>query len=229
MNILSGVTPKSLPLFSFHTLIDEDMGVLRYVLSNYKDSDIFDIDTLKNVTSSLSITGDIYRRKYSNPLYYIMKDEKYTDLLDRCYDEYLSEHEAEILDNSISTEIVNLIVEFDKSSEIEPTILYYTDAQLEALNSIPELEPIKKIFIDSISQDTRYSCYYFKYISELENFDYLKETTIYFSSCGINLDDTNQDFIFDNDQISEFIKRRIYIGIFDLYRMKLIGEYQYDN
>lgn len=226
-----GLTPtKTNPIISFYSIIDEDLSLLYYISEKYGTNNIFDTDILYS-NQAMSFIGTLYNRKNKNPLYLIMKDEKYKDLLDRCYIEFIQEHESDILEYAISTEMVNLITEFKKSGEVIPTILYYNDYQLKALNEIKEFEKIDKIcFEDLLKRVNHYSQFYFKLVEEIEPFkDKFYDTTVYVSSCGLNLTENNDDINIDNDLVIEFLKRNVRISIFDMYRMDMIGDIDNGN
>ena len=137
-------TSESMPLISFHALVDEDVGVFKFILANYRESSAINMDLLKN-KSTLEIIGDIYKRKFDNPLKLIMSEEKYSDLLDRCYQELITEHEADIIEHSVTTEFLNLVVAFNESKEITPTIMCYTQEQYNIIVSIEALKGIKVV------------------------------------------------------------------------------------
>lgn len=224
-----GLSNKSNPLISFHTIIDEDMSLVKYILIEFRNPTIFDLEKVKSM-SYLEILGELYRRKYKNPLYFLMKDNKDKDFLDQCYAEFLSEHEKDILNYNVSTEIFNLVMEFKSSGDINPNILYYTKEQKELLDSFPEFDSIPKISIDdiksrSISRDS-FTQFYFKTLDEYKLFSKLDNKTYYFSTMGLNLTEKNDD-IFDNDLVLEIINSRSTINLFDIYQMDYIG--RYDN
>ena len=218
-------TSESMPLISFHALVDEDVGVFKFILANYRESSAINVDLLNN-KSALKIIGDIYRRKFDNPLYLIMADEKYSDLLDRCYQELIAEHEAEIIEHSVSTEFLNLIVEFNNSQVITPTIMCYTQAQYDAITSIEKLKGIKVVGVsEALKNLNTYTQIYFKFLFEYDLFkEKLKNCTVYFSSIGLNFNEDDSDILIDNDEVRKMIKKNINLAYFDLYRMNLLGD-----
>ena len=221
-----GLKERLTPLISFHSIIDEDMGVLKDVIINYRNEEIFNLDIKRN---KFQIIGDLYRRKYENPLYYIMKDEKYKSFVDECYEEFITEKEDEILNYSISTEIYQLIEEFKKSNDIIPTILYYSEAQRKVIENDALLSKINYIsFSNLISNRDRiedFGQFFFKRINESNPFKDFKAKTYYFSTCGLNLNEDNSDLNMDNDFVFHIYKNGGRISLFDLYRTDVIGGY----
>jgi hypothetical protein len=218
-------TSESMPLISFHALVDEDVGIFKFILANYRESSAINMDLLKN-KSALQIIGDIYKRKFDNPLKLIMSDEKYSDLLDRCYQELITEHEADIIEHSVTTEFLNLTTAFNNSQEITPIILCYTQEQYDTIASIEALKGIKIIGVkEALSNLNKFTQIYFKFLFEYDLFqEKLENCTVYFSSIGLNFNEDDSDILIDNDKIREMIKKNINVAYFDLYQMKLLGD-----
>jgi hypothetical protein len=215
------------PLISFHAIIDTDFGILKYAILNFGEGNVIDTDKLKQYTLPRLI-GEIYRRKYDNPLYFIMKDEQYKGLLDNVYNEFRNEKEAEILQYSNSTDVIDLVESFKKSASITPTVLYYNKNELDYLNSFKELKGVKMTSLEEALNNTKqYSHYYFKYLSEVEPFESkVKETVLYVSTTGTNLDDKNSDIKVSNEKLIELANKRVRYAIYDIYRTDVIGDYK---
>lgn len=222
---------KFTPLISFYTLIDRDMGLIKNILINYRNEEIFN---LKQDKKYFEILGEVYKRKESNPLYYLLKvdNKENRSFLDECYEEFITERESEVLSYSVTTDMYNLIREFVNSSEVIPTILYYTQAQKNVLDNDVLLSKIKSISIDELTQNeekkAEFEQFYFKFIDESIPFLSLSNRTFYFSTTGLNLDENNEDIIFSNEDVFEIYKRGNKINLFDMYRTDIIGGYS-DN
>ena len=222
---------KFTPLISFYTLIDRDMGLIKNILINYRNEEIFN---LKQDKKYFEILGEVYKRKESNPLYYLLKvdNKENRSFLDECYEEFITERESEVLSYSVTTDMYNLIREFVNSSEVIPTILYYTQAQKNILDNDILLSKIKSISIDELTQNeekkAEFEQFYFKFIDESIPFLSLSNRTFYFSTTGLNLDENNEDIIFSNEDVFEIYKRGNKINLFDMYRTDIIGGYS-DN
>ena len=70
---------KSIPLISFHTIIDEDLACLKYAILDIGINPSFNLDSIKSKTF-YNIVYDVYMRKYKNPLYYIKSDNANIEL-----------------------------------------------------------------------------------------------------------------------------------------------------
>lgn len=224
-------TAKSTPLISFNSIVDIDLGLLRFISKHYGENNVFDMNPLEDIPF-LEVVGNIYRRKYKNPLYYIMKDEQYKDLLDKCYDEFLHDYEADILEESVTTEMINLINIFISSGEVIPTILCYSQAQIDYLEKeVTLLKDVEKILLeDAIYNINKFSHYYFKYIEEAEPFKTkVRNTVLYFSTCGLNLNEDNSDLWLSDEEISQYASQGTMIAIIDIYKTSLIGDYDNGN
>lgn len=218
-------------LVDFNCLIDEDIGVINYVRTQYRENAVFAFTPIKDL-DTLETLGIIYRRKCRNPLHIIMRDIKYKDLLDRCYNEYLAEHEEEILKYSYVTEVSTAVTDyFNQSGDIIPTIMYYNDTQLEELNKKEEFKDIQKVSYSYARQNIKkYNIFFFKYIETFEKFkDILENSVVYLSSCGVNLNEDNEDFTITNDVYIDMISKNVKFAIFDMYNMTLIGDYKHGN
>ena len=214
---------KSVPLISFHSIIDEDIACLKYAILDIGINPSFDLDSLKSKTFQ-NIIHDIYMRKYKNPLYYIKTDNANTELLDRVYEELLNDIEDKVLKHAISTEMYNVLLDFKISPDIIPSILYYTDNQKELLESLDDLVGIKLISIEQAKYNPdKWSQFYFKYIDELEPFEDLIDKTFYFSSCALNLIEDNSDIDIDKDRLMKILKNKNRISLYDMYRTDIIG------
>jgi hypothetical protein len=218
---MTGYSSQSYPLISFNSIIDSDIGILKYVMKNYLNPEIFDIENLKSISYN-KLLIDIYKREYQNPLYYIAKENIDKKFLDDCYDELMKDHEYEILNESVTTEIYNVIKYFI-SGGINSTILYYSDAQKQVIKEDELLKNLSTISINTI-QNKDFDQYFFKYISEANPITNLKLKSFYFSSCGLNLpEEATLEKLYGNPTIEELTKsKRNIINFFDMYRIKLL-------
>lgn len=220
-NGLSGIV--SIPLISFDSIIDEDIACIKYAILDIGENPSFDLSFLKDKTM-IDIISDLYYRKYENPLYYIKSENANTELLDKVYIELLSEREADVLQHAVATDWYNVIVDFKKSSDIFPTILYYTDAQKDLLKSLDKLHGIDLVSIEEAKKNpNQWIQYYFKYLYELEPFKKLKEKSFYFSSSALNLVEDNTDIALSRDDVIDIVKYNNKISLYDIYRTNVIG------
>ena len=226
-NVWGEFETKFTPLISFHSIVDEDMGIVKTIIMNYRNDSIFD---LKKDNTYIQILSDVYKRKYRNPIKYLLKENtpEMNQFIDECYHEFITEREEEILENSVTTDMYNLLRDFINSSEVIPAILYYTEAQKKVIAEDPLLCKVKSISLKELQDnpsDRTYEQFYFKYIEEGKPFFDLKNRTFYFSTTGQNLDDTNEDIKFTNEEVYEIYKLGSKINLFDMYRTDIIGGY----
>lgn len=218
MDQLFGDIIKYTPLFSFHTILDEDVGLIKYVYKNYNDKSVFDFSKVEH-KSMRELISLIFYRQYINPLYLFMVDESKREFVDECYREFMEQKEADIIEEGVISEIPNLLNMYKNSSEVIPTIFYYNEYQKQALDRIPSLSNIEKLHFSQLDFDT-YSQIYLKMFQELYNFPEFSHITIYFASTGVNL------LVLDN--LSEFegilnkIRNKNRAAIFDIYNSKII-------
>ena len=128
-----------LPLFSLNTIVDTDLGILNYVFKEFRNDRYFDL----NVLDYMELINKVYYRSFKNPLYVIMKNpdsEEDKKFLDECYDEFIVDKEFEILSNSLSTQMMEIIKMFINEGNIIPTIMYYSQAQLDYIQSIIDFD-----------------------------------------------------------------------------------------
>ena len=149
-NILGGVGTKSTPLISFNTIVDTDVGLTRLILEQYLNPEVFDPRYFQR--DFVEIIGELYRRKESNPLYLFARDTQDKDTLDTYYREFLKEKEKEILERSITTEVINMIDNFNSTLEIQTTIVYYTLEQKRILDEEPILSKNQKVYYKSLTK-----------------------------------------------------------------------------
>lgn len=219
---------KFTPLISFYSIIDRDMGLIKDILINYRNENVFD---LKKDKKYFEILAEIYKRKEDNPLYCLLKvdNESSRIFVDECYEEFITEKEEEILSYSVTTDMYNLMREFINSSEIIPTILYYTQYQKNILDNDPLLSKIKTVGIRELrrheNKRNEYDQFYFRYITEADIFLNLSNKTFYFSTSGVNLNDDNDDIKLSNEEVFDIYKRGNKINLFDIYRTDIIGGY----
>ena len=181
-NIIGGVNDKVTPLISFYTIIDTDYGLLNLIKKEYLDSSVFETSYFDK--DMKSIVRDLYNRKNINPLYLISKKDISHYILDEYYDEFQKTKLKDIYQNSISTDIINLIDIYNKSQDINVSILCYNQEQLDIINDEPLLKNNKKVLISSLREKDLniYSQIFVKDLSELYLLPNMRLKTIYISS-----------------------------------------------
>ena len=219
---------KSTPLISFEALVDIDIGIINYVLKEFRNPIYFDLERVDKL-SRIEIIGLLYKRKVKNPLSILIKDnlsESDIIFLDKCYVELLHDKYNEILPSSLSTGFINVLDSFSKIGDINPTILYYNDYQKIIIENNSIMSKVRSVSLDELSYRSKdnYSQFYFKELDEAVPFMKLTGKTFYFSTSGLNLNEENND-IKDHEVIREFIYNGDMVSVFDMYRMDIIGRY----
>ena len=220
----------SLPLISFHAIIDEDMAIIAYILLEMRDESLFDLYKVSDKTYH-KILSEIYWGGYKNPLYYFMKNESDKEKLDEIYNDLITNHEDKILKHGVSTEIYRLIQEFARTPEISPTILCYNDIQINYLTENAELDKITLMNIKDINKN-KYTEYYFRNVEEFDEFkDSITNSTVYISTMAKNFRDEKEgkDIDISNDDMIATFRRGNRLNIYDIYRSDIIGGYDTDE
>ena len=219
---------KSTPLISFEVLVDIDIGIINYVLKEFRNPIYFDLERVDKL-SRIEIIGLLYKRKVKNPLSILINDnlsESDIIFLDKCYVELLHDKYNEILPSSLSTGFINVLDSFSKIGDINPTILYYNDYQKIIIENNSIMSKVQSVSLDELSYRSKdsYSQFYFKELDEAVPFMKLTGKTFYFSTSGLNLNEENND-IKDHEVIREFVYNGDMVSVFDMYRMDIIGRY----
>lgn len=220
------------PLISFCSIIDTDMALIKNILINYRNESIFD---LKQDKKYFEILGELYRSKFENPLYYLMKDDTEENrlFLDECYGEFLTEREDEVLKYGVSSDMYNLVREFKNTSEITPTILYYTNHQKDVLDNDSLLSTIDSVCMSELKirpeLRNQYDQFYFKYLSEADLFLDLQNKSFYISTAGRNLSPNNDDIDLSNKDVFMIYGMGNRINLFDMYRKDIIGGIKHND
>lgn len=213
---------KMSPLISFYSIVDTDIGLIRMIKDQYLNQSVFDIDFFKR--NILNIIYDLYNRKEENPLL-LFANDKSNEKLNQYYIDFLNEKSKEILDLSYTTDMERLVNLFEDSSEIIPTILCYDKDQIDVLNDTDLYKNIDKVLLSELLEKDkyRYTQYYFKTIDEAEPFLNAKAKTIYFSTCGRNLNEDYNDFR-ESDIIDTLVARNNQINLITLYQKDIRKE-----
>lgn len=206
------------------------MAVIKYTLINLRNPQYFDLDKVTDM-SYIQLLGEIYRRKYINPLYYLMKSENLKESMDEVYNELMEKEEYELLKLAPSTDILPLLDSFVKSGDIKPSILCYNDIEKQFLEENQnQFRGISIITLKEIMNSTNnfnvYSQIYLRYWEkEIVYFkNKIIRRTFYVSTSGFNLTEDNND-LNNNDLILEVLKYNNKISLFDMYRLDIIGGY----
>lgn len=213
-NLVSGDTKIS-PLIHFDCLIDSDYGLIELIKQEYLDPSIFDIEFFKK--SKIEIIKALYNRSKDNPLSLIssLPDNELDDL----YSQFIDQRYYDILNNSVSTEIANLIELFNSVGDIKSTILCNNEIQEKIIKETDYLRKYKIICCDKgkYYSTNIFNCTYFKKIEDIDTINDPNITTYYLSTFGPNLTEDRQD-IKKSDIIDQIANKRYNIHLIDLYK-----------
>jgi hypothetical protein len=219
---------KFTPLISFDTILDLDAGLIELIRREYADPDVFDIELLKLPDSVL--VSNLYYRPYKNPLYTIrnrnMKlNNDNIKLLDDYYLEFMKERYDDILQYAIRTDMDELIVKFDKAKDITVYIMVNTEREAKQIQTIDELSKIPIVYLSTVDDSNTYNQIYLKYLSDYRKLPSdIKNTTFYFSDCGVNLDNENRPRDEENLDIFNNIIQDNQLSIYNMYREDVINK-----
>lgn len=221
-DVIGGANKSLALLIDFNTIVDTDVGVIYLINKEFRNPNIFNLDILDNKFSN--ILNLLYNRTDINPLSILLKDEKDKNFIDECYKELLETRENDILDCSITTEVIRLIEQIrSNNTEISLCILYHNENQKRILLEQPKLNNIELISVNDINKIKEYKQYYFRYIEDAEIVKGVQYKTLYFSTSMSNFNDTKDD-LKDSDLIIDFIKSGNQINIFNMYRKDILGK-----
>lgn len=209
------------PLISFTSIVDTDVGLVNLIRKEYLDTRVFeksffDMDFYKIIKS-------LYHRKERNLLYLFAKDKSNTELLDSYYNEFIERCMPEILQMSITTEVLSLVEYFNNSQEIKATILCYSEDQLKIIEDEPVLKKNRKVLFSNLSERDKesFSQYFFKEVEEIENFKKCRNKTFYISSFRANF--TEENDVKELDFLKDIYRNINAINIFDMYNKDIFG------
>ena len=164
--------------------------------------------------------AEVYHASYTNPLYFLMKNDSDKEFLDECYKEFM-EHPEFLSRYAITTDMYELINRFNRAGEIHSTIIYKNKFEKDIIDNNEILssmlaEPITTIKMENYSQI---------FLNKLEDARrYVGNSikrTFYFSSRGSNLTEDKTDMV-QSDIIAELCKFNS-ISVFDMYKAENIG------
>lgn len=222
-NIMGAGNIHLAPLFSFHTIIDTDIGLLNLIRNQYLDERVFKKDFFE--TPFYEQIYNLYHRKEDNLLYLFAKHPEDKETLDGYYHEFLEKCYDEILEMSISTEVFHLFQSCILSPEFKVSILCYDQREIDFIEKEPDFAGAEKILLSSLNQKSKnkYEQFFFKKIEEIEEFRNLIAKTFYISTFGVNLNELEDD-LKEYETIYYVIKRKNNISLFDMYDKEKIEE-----
>lgn len=219
-DIIGGAGITAAPLINFDCIIDEDISLIRHVIKDIKNYNVFDYDKLIDYKKTAKLIGEIYHAAYTNPLYFLMIDDSHKEFLDQCYSEFMSEPYF-LKDYAVATDVYNMVELFINSGEIVTTIVYKNEQEKQLIEDDDILSKANKIYIEDVNLDF-YSQIYLNRIEDASRYmDKTFKRTFYFSSRGSNLTEDKTE-LKESDILSN-IGAYNNLSVFDMYRQDVIG------
>lgn len=134
------------PLLAFNTIVDTDVGLIRLIAMQYRDSSIFNLDYLNKDLTIKKLVQDLYNRENMNPLT-ICSDLKQEEL-NELYQDFMNTKYSEILKLSILTELFGMISIWKKYGGISTTILCSSQQEYEYLDFFLALKNVNKVVME---------------------------------------------------------------------------------
>lgn len=206
------------PLITFDSIIDTDVGLIILIAKKYRNPNIFNLELLDSMTVK-DLAGVLYARPIENPISICTNvalpeiDELYQDFMDNYY--------QDVLEYSITTELINTIEIWEKYGGIHTTILCKTQSEIDLLDQYYELKKCDKILLENAKKANilnTFPQYYFKHTED----DYIREVsntplvakTIYIPRYQFNfdIDDKGKRSVNKSPSIM-----RIYEGIANIF------------
>ena len=200
-------------LIDFDCYIDTEIGLIRLIRDKYLDDKVFNIDLI-NSNLRLIIKMLIERKEY-NPLYLFANTDVSKEDLDDYYEQFMDIEYDNILSRSVTNEINNWINLLKTEPSIHISFLCHNQKQRNMLSSSESLRGNTFILEKQDIDLSKYTQFYFKYISEdIEKYIFPYKT-YYFSRYLLNFTD-DYDLKYPKI-IDKIIYNRGEIQILDLY------------
>lgn len=182
---------KQIPvLITSNCIIDTEIGLLKLVQFNYRNTDIWLDYILDNLELELQ-QYLMYTRVNPNPLSVILKQEKWDDL-DELYNQFMTEELDSIIELSCNSSVINIVGTAGyEDTPLRITILCNNQKEIDIIRmrlgeSFHDIDFIIKT-PDKLIDTGKYSSIYVKYIEDLQQFNVLKNRNIYISDHRLNM------------------------------------------
>lgn len=171
-------------------IIDLDIGILKLVQFDYRNTNIW----LDNILDNLELELQQYlmtTRIHENPLSIILKED-YWDSLDILYNDFLAQDINRIIDLSCNTNMMDIVRNICfEDTPINATILYNYEHEVEVIKRRLGTNAERIIFLPMQNADTidsgQYTSIFVKYISALDKYKKLSRRNIYIADHELNM------------------------------------------
>lgn len=185
---------KLTTVIPFDLIVDTDYGLIQLIKEKYYDRSVFNgLITAR----PMQLIYILYSRKNQNPLYPFMDNQEDFESMNNLYAEFLEKEYVNILKNSITTELFNVVKLFNSSDGvITPIILCRNEleetfmSKLSKVNKIIPPIPTIRGNYDNIDISA-FDPIYFKFYSDtLPILDKLNGKNLYIANYGFNFNET---------------------------------------
>jgi hypothetical protein len=215
--ILSQIAQASLRseiLIEFDCYIDTEFGLLQLIKNNFLDGNVFNINKLVNQSAGELILS-LIDRKEKNPLSVVANDTTSKEDLDDYYKEFMRDEYNNILKYSVTTEMKSLLELMKTEPSFHVTFLCKNEDEVNVLKNDSATSDCKFIIDNPDNDYSKFTAYYFKYISKDISKFLFEYKNYYFSKYRINFD---EDFnLYEPAIVDKIIALGGSIEILDLY------------
>lgn len=196
-------------LVEFDLLIDKDFGLIQLIKDQYSNNDFIDDIILKMKDKVL--IWELINRKDKNPLSIVLKKE-YKDSMDNLYREFIESEYKSILDFSISTSLLDLMITYLNANICSITVICKNKLEEQIINKYK----LKTIICDDFSKLNieEFDSIYIKDYSKVTQFKNLKAKNIFIANYKFNLE--NDEYTPIND-VSIFVSDINIVSVIDVY------------
>lgn len=212
-------------LIDFNCFIDTEVGLIRLIVDKYFDERVFNKELL--TTSFISIFKTLINRKDMNPLYSFANEDISREDLDEYYKEFMETEYDSILIRSVTTEMKSLLNLFKSEPGIHVTFLCHNQKEKNVLTKDLELQGDRFVLASDNIDFSKFTSYYFKYISDDIDKYIFPYKTYYFSKHLVNFND--QFDLNNQDIVNKILFNHGEIEILDLYNKSYFGGVQTDG
>ena len=196
-------------LVDFDLLVDKDYGLIQLIKKDYSDNDFID-DIIFKMKDKI-LLGELLTRKEKNPLSIIFKKD-YTQSLDSLYNEFLELELDNILNYSLITNMLDLMITYVETSSAIVTVICKNKSEEQFINKYK----LKTIVYEDFSKlDIKeYDSIFIKDYSKILEFKNLIAKNIFIGRYNFNLED---DEYTPKEDISVLVGNHNIVSIIDVY------------
>lgn len=183
------------PLIFFDCIYDTDVGLIELIRREYRDSSMFNLESLDSFENRRQLIKFLYLRDQPNPILPFMNNKNDIETADDLYNQFMSKEYSNILDLCVRTDLYNALLLFTNAEEIRATVFCKNNLERYLLESDPDLSDLE--IIDSVDLNNKinsFEQFYFKSIydhTQLNIYNIIRHKVIYYMDYRFNLDDKN--------------------------------------